>query len=97
MEKGQREREAQNLKQAPGSELSAQSQTRGSNPRTLRSCPELKSDAQTTEPPRCPSHPNFKPFTLIKRPNIHPSLLWEDKSLLCEKEKATRERYVRGK
>ena len=28
---GQREREAQNLKQAPGSELSAQSPTYGSN------------------------------------------------------------------
>ena len=34
---GQRKRETQNLKQAPGSELSAQSPTRGSNPRTTRS------------------------------------------------------------
>ncbi|VFV22918.1 coagulation factor xi-like [Lynx pardinus] len=34
---GQREREAQKLKQAPGSELSAQSPTRGSNSRTVRS------------------------------------------------------------
>ena len=34
---GQRERETENLKQAPGSELSAQSPTRGSNSRTLRS------------------------------------------------------------
>ena len=32
-----REREVQNPKQAPGSELSAQSPTRGSNPRTVRS------------------------------------------------------------
>ena len=32
-----RERETQNLKQAPGSELSAQSLTRGSNSRTVRS------------------------------------------------------------
>ena len=32
-----RERETQNLKQAPGSELSAQSPTRGSNSRTARS------------------------------------------------------------
>ena len=32
MGEGQRERETQNLKQAPGSELSAQSLTRGSNP-----------------------------------------------------------------
>ena len=33
----ERERETQNLKQAPGSELSAQSPTRGSNPPTVRS------------------------------------------------------------
>jgi len=26
----------------------------GLSPRTLRSCPELKADAQWTEPPRCP-------------------------------------------
>ena len=49
-----RERETQNLKQAPGSELSAQSPTRGSNSRTTRSWPELKSAAQPTEPPRRP-------------------------------------------
>ena len=42
---GQREREPQNPKQAPGSELSAQSPTRGSNPRTVRSRPEPKSAA----------------------------------------------------
>ena len=30
---------------APGSELSAQSPMRGLNPRTVRSCPEPKSDA----------------------------------------------------
>ena len=46
--------ETQNLKQAPGSELSVQSQTRGSNSQTVRSWPERKSDAQPTEPPRCP-------------------------------------------
>ena len=40
-----RERETQNLKQAPGSELSAQSLMRGSNSRSARSWPELKSDA----------------------------------------------------
>ena len=34
---GQKERETQNLKQAPGSELSAQSPTYESNPRTVRS------------------------------------------------------------
>ena len=33
----ERERERQNPKQAPGSELSAQSLMRGSNPRTVRS------------------------------------------------------------
>ena len=40
-----RERETQNLKQAPGSELSAQSLTWGSNSRTARSRPEPKSAA----------------------------------------------------
>ena len=44
---GQRERETQNPnpKQAPGSELSAQSSMWGSNSQTARSCPELKLDA----------------------------------------------------
>ena len=42
-------------KQAPGSELSAQSPTQGLNPRTVRSRPEPKSDAEPTEPPRRPS------------------------------------------
>ena len=41
-------------KQAPGSEPSAQSPTWGSNSQTVRSWPELKSDAQPTEPPRRP-------------------------------------------
>ena len=40
-----RERETQNPKQAPSSELSAQSPTRGSNSQTRRSRPEPKSDA----------------------------------------------------
>ena len=53
-EEGQRERETQNLKQAPGSELSAQSLMQGSNSWTARSGPELKSDAELTEPPRHP-------------------------------------------
>ena len=43
--KRQRERETQNPKQAPGSELSAQSPTRGSNPRMARWSPEPKLDA----------------------------------------------------
>ena len=34
---GQRERESQNLKQDPGSEVSAQSPMRGSDPQTVRS------------------------------------------------------------
>ena len=40
-----RERGTQDLKQAPGSELSAQSPMRGLNPQTVRSGPEPKSDA----------------------------------------------------
>ena len=44
-EEGQRDRETQNPKQAPGSELSAHSPTRGLNPQTARSRPEPKSDA----------------------------------------------------
>ena len=40
-----RERETQNPKQAPGSELSAQSPMRGLNSQTVRSGPELKLDA----------------------------------------------------
>ena len=39
--KGQREKETQNLKQAPGSELSGQSPTWGPNSQTARSRPEL--------------------------------------------------------
>ena len=42
---GQRERETQNRKQAPGSELSAQSPTRGSNQRSMGSWPGPKLDA----------------------------------------------------
>ena len=41
----QRERETQNPKQAPGSELSAQSPMQGSNSKTVRSWSELKLDA----------------------------------------------------
>ena len=52
--RGRERGETQNQKQAPGSELSAQSPTRGSNSRTVRSRPEVKSDAQPTEPPRRP-------------------------------------------
>ena len=41
----EREEETQNLKQALGSELSAQSPMRGSNPQTARSLPEPKSES----------------------------------------------------
>ena len=44
MGEGQRERETQKLKQAPGSELSAQSLTWGSNSQTARPGPEPKSE-----------------------------------------------------
>ena len=53
----ERERETQNPKQVPGSELSARSPTQGSNSQTMRSWPELRSDAQSTEPPRHPKTP----------------------------------------
>ena len=51
---GHRERETQKLQQAPGSELSVQSPTWGSNSQTVQSWPEPKSVTQQTEPPRCP-------------------------------------------
>ena len=55
MSMGGSHRKTQYRKQTPGSELSAQSPTRYSNPQTVRSRPELKLDAQLTEPPRSPS------------------------------------------
>ena len=58
-----RERETQNPNQAPGSKPSAQSPMQGSNPQATRSWPELKSEAQPTEPPRCPRVHNFKTKT----------------------------------
>ena len=65
---GQREKETQNLKEAPGFELSVQSPTRGSNSQTTRSRPEPKSGAQLTEPPRCPRTAKyFKYFIRIIR------------------------------
>ena len=60
----EKEKETQNFKQAPGSELSAQSLTRGPNPQTARSWPELRSDAPPTEPPRRPAIGHF-PDVLI--------------------------------
>ena len=52
---GEGQRERQNLKQAPCSELSVQSPMWGSNPRTVRSWPELKLEVQPIEPLRHPS------------------------------------------
>ena len=49
-----RERETQNLKEAPGSELSATEPDTGLEPMSVRPRPESKLDAQPTEPPRCP-------------------------------------------
>ena len=54
VEEGQRTRETQNPKQTPGSELSAQSPTRGLNPQTERSWPELKSVANRLSHPGTP-------------------------------------------
>ena len=55
---GHIERRTEDAKQ---SLLRAESPMRGLNSRTVRSCLEPKSDAQETEPPRCP--PRF--FLLI--------------------------------
>ena len=52
---GQRKRETQNLKQAPGSELSTQSPTRCSNPWIMRSWPELKLDTNWLSHPGAPT------------------------------------------
>ena len=50
----ERERETQNPKWAPGSELSSQSLLWDSNSQTVRWWPELKSEAWPTESPNCP-------------------------------------------
>ena len=49
MGEGQRERETQSPKQAPGSEFLAQSPMQGSNPQIAWSWPELKSDGHLTD------------------------------------------------
>ena len=54
-EKGQRE--TQNLKWAPGSKLTAQSLTWGSNPQTARSWPELNQMLNWLSHPGVPSDP----------------------------------------
>ena len=60
----QRERETQNRKQAPGSEPSAQSLTRGSNPRTVRSWPGW---SRTLNRLRHPGAPTFIHFWEMER------------------------------
>ena len=52
---GDTESEAENLKQAPGSELSAQSPTQKLELMNLEIMTEPKSEAQPTEPPRRPN------------------------------------------
>ena len=74
---GQRERKTQNPKQVPGSELSAQSPTRGSNPQTVRSWPELKPDAQPRELPRRPPQDVFMQEVGQLEPSLYVSLhIW---------------------
>ena len=53
---GQREREKQNRKQAPGSEPSAQSPTRGSNSRTARSWPGWSRTLNRLRHPGAPTY-----------------------------------------
>ena len=65
-----RERGRQNPKQSPGSELSAQSPTQGSNSQTARSWLEPKSDAQPTEPPRYPVSLFFIKPTITKEISV---------------------------
>ena len=64
MGEGQRKRETQIPKQAPGSELSAQRPTRGSNSRTVRSLPELKPVLNRL------SHPGALTFTYFLRESV---------------------------
>ena len=66
----ERRRETQNSKQAPGSELPAERPKRGSSSQTARSWTKPKSDAQLTEPPRCPHH------CMIWRHTAYVKLLW---------------------
>ena len=63
---GQRERETQNRKQAPGSEPSAQSLTRGSNSRTARSWPGW---SRMLNRLRHPGAPHWEQFLMRLLPN----------------------------
>ena len=71
---GQRERETQNPKQTPGSELPEQGPMQGSNSQTVRSWPELKSEAYPTEPLRHPLFPHLdlrNKFIFLWKPASH--------------------------
>ena len=68
---GQRERETQNRKQAPGSEPSAQSPTRGSNSRSTRSWPGWN---RTLNQLRHPGAPLLNLSTVILLHFSHPKL-----------------------
>ena len=65
MGEGQRERETQNRKQAPGSEPSAQSPTRGSNSRTARSWPGWSRTLNRLRHPGAPNLIFFKKRSLF--------------------------------
>ena len=68
--KGQREGETHNLKQAPGSELSAHSLMQGLKPQTTRSWLEPKLDAWWTEPPRQPMSVYLLILTWVMIPEL---------------------------
>ena len=74
----ERERETQNLKQAPSSELSVYSPTQGSNSLSCEIIPEPKWDTQPTEPPR---HlyfyvSNFSYIVLMELAAVGPTMLY---------------------
>ena len=70
------ERETHCQKQAPGSRLSAQSLMWGSNPQTMRSWPELKSEVQLTEPPKHPLGIAFNDISWLQTPKVLYSTAW---------------------
>ena len=78
---GQREGETQNLKKAPGSELSAQSPMQGSNSQTVGSWPEPKSTLNQLRHPGAPQgvyfYSNLGRFSTIEVLNFSiPQTLW---------------------
>ena len=68
---GQRERETQNQKQAPGSEPSAQSPTRGSNPRTARSWPGWSRTLNRLRHPGAPRTCSIYQSSFLCRTSLH--------------------------